>query len=43
MKYKGLRDNGTWEEFEADSDSEATPSKTGYEKVESEEGVEITD
>lgn len=35
MKYKGYReDTKTWENFEADTEEEATPEATGYEKVE---------
>lgn len=42
--YRGLLENGKWEEFEASDVSEAVPSVSGYEKVEdAQTGEEITD
>lgn len=38
--YRGLKENGTWEEFSASSVEEATPEITGYEKVIDEETSE---
>ena len=32
-KYKGLRRNGTWEEFISNSIEDARPENSGYEKV----------
>jgi hypothetical protein len=32
-KYKGLRENGQWEEFYSDSVEDARPENSGYEKV----------
>lgn len=32
-KYRGLREDGEWEEFEADSREAATPEASGYERV----------
>lgn len=42
-KYKGLREDGKWDEYEAESDKEATPSKTGYLRVVNADGLEVTD
>lgn len=33
MKYQGLRQDGTWEEFETDRAEDATPEATGYMQV----------
>jgi hypothetical protein len=32
-RYKGLREDGQWDEFEASSLEEAKPENSGYEKV----------
>jgi hypothetical protein len=32
-RYKGLREDGQWEEFEASDGIYVTPENTGYEKV----------
>lgn len=33
-KYRGKRDDGSWEEFEASSPEFATPETSGYSEVE---------
>lgn len=35
--YRGLRDDGRWEEFEASSDEQARPINSGYKAVVSRE------
>jgi hypothetical protein len=42
--YRGLREDGRWDEFSADSREAATPSASGYEKVvDVETGEEVLD
>lgn len=42
--YKGLRENGVWEEFASSTREAAEPQNSGYEKViEVETGEEVKD